>query len=160
MINKRYHVVKDKEDKSITYFEYDKIEGYDISPKKNAKIEDAINVNKIVIINPTLANKVAKKKLDIKFRKLVELLNTIFESDDDTGDAYHQGLNEVEKLRQELVDKYKKHLENDEYDTMDKKLGILEHELKVRLFYIEKVKEYEAEEKENEYEQERGRRSR
>ena len=103
MINKRYHIVKDKEDKSITYFEYDKIEGYDISPKKSAKIEDAINVNKIVIINPSLANKVAKKKVDLKFRKLVELLQIIFESDDDTGSAYHQGLDEVEKLRQELT---------------------------------------------------------
>ena len=142
MISRRYHIVKNKEDKSITYFEYDKLDGYDISPKKSAKIEDAINVNKIVIINPSLANKVAKKKLDIKFKKLVQLLNIIFESDDDTGTAYHQGLDELERLRQELVDKYKKYLEDSEYDTMDKKLGILEHEIKVRLFYLEKQEEY------------------
>ena len=87
MITKRYHIVKDKEDKSITYFEYDKLDGYDLSPKKSVMIEDAINVNKIVIINPSLANKVAKKKIDIKFKKLVRLLNIIFESDDDTGTA-------------------------------------------------------------------------
>lgn len=142
MIKKRYHIVKDKDDKSITYFEYDKLDGYDLSPKKNAKIEDAINVNKIVIINPSLANKVAKKKIDLKFKKLVQLLNIIFESDDDTGTAYHQGLDELERLRQELVDKYKKYLEDSEYDTMDKKLGILEHEIKVRLFYLEKKEEY------------------
>ena len=142
MISKRYHIVKDKEDKSITYFEYDKLDGYDLSPKKSVMIEDAINVNKIVIINPSLANKVAKKKIDIKFKKLVQLLNIIFESDDDTGTAYHQGLDELERLRQELVDKYKKYLEDNEYDTMDKKLGILEHELKVRLFYLEKQEEY------------------
>lgn len=145
MLDKRYHIIKDSEDKSITYFEYDKIEGYDIAPKKNAKIEDAINVTKVVIINPSLANKVAKKKVDIKFRKLVELLNVIFESDDDTGDAYHQGLDETERLRQELEDKYKKHLTDDEYDIMNKKLGILEHELKVRIFYLEKEKSYEEE---------------
>lgn len=145
MISKRYHIVKNKEDKSITYFEYDKLDGYDLSPKKNAKIEDAIDVNKIVIINPSLANKVAKKKVDIKFKKLVQLLNIIFETDDDTGTAYHQGLDELERLRQELVDKYKKYLEDDEYDTMDKKLGILEHEIKVRLFYLEKQEEYNLE---------------
>ena len=145
MITKRYHIIKDKEDKSITYFEYDKLEGYDLSPKKSAKIEDAINVNKIVIINPSLANKVAKKKVDIKFKKLLQLLNIIFETDDETGTAYHQGLDEIERLRQELVDKYKKYLENDEYDTMDKKLGILEHELKVRLFYLQKEMDYEME---------------
>ena len=55
MISRRYHIVKSKEDKSITYFEYDKLDGYDLSPKKSVKIEDAINVNKIVIINPSLA---------------------------------------------------------------------------------------------------------
>ena len=145
MLEKRYHIIKDSEDKSITYFEYDKLDGYDLSPKKNAKIEDAINVNKIVIINPSLANKVAKKKVDIKFKRLLKLLNIIFETDDETGSAYHQGLDELERLRQELVDKYKKYLEDDEFDTMDKKLGILEHELKVRLFYLEKDLEFEME---------------
>ena len=145
MISKRYHIIKNKEDKSITYFEYDKLDGYDLSPKKSAKIEDAINVNKIVIINPSLANKVAKKKVDIKFKKLLQLLNIIFETDDETGTAYHQGLDELERLRQELVDKYKKYLEDDEFDTFDKKLGILEHEIKVRLFYLEKQEEYEME---------------
>lgn len=145
MLDKRYHIIKDSEDKSITYFEYDTTEGYDLSPKKGIKIEDAINVNKVVIINPTLASKVAKKKVDLKFRKLVELLNTIFESDDETGDALHKGLNELEKLRTEIKNKYKKHLEDDEFDTMEKKLGILEHEIKVRLYYLKEQLLYQQE---------------
>ena len=95
MINKRYLVVKNKEDKAIKYFEYDKIEGFDFAPKKGLKIEDAINVNKVVIINPTLVNKVAKKKVDIKFKKLLELLNIVFESDDETGTAYREALDEA-----------------------------------------------------------------
>lgn len=143
MLDKRYHIVKDKEDKSITYFEYDKMDGYDLAPKKGIKIEDAINVNKVVIINPSLANKVANKKLDLKFRKLVSLLNIIFETDDETGSAYHQGLDEVNRLRMELINKYKKHLSDDEFDTMEKKLGILEHELKVRLHFLEQQLQYE-----------------
>ena len=152
MFDKRYHIIKDKEDKSITYFEYNKIDGYDLTPKKGIKIEDAINVEKVVIINPSLASKVAKKKIDLKFRKLLQLLNVVFESDDDTGTAYHQGLDEVEKLRQELVDKYKKYLEDSEYDTMEKKLGILEHELKIRLYYLQQAMEYEIEQLEMEKE--------
>ena len=99
MLDKKYYIVKNKNDKAITYFEYDKMEGYDLTPKKGMKIEDAINVNKVVIINPSLAEKVAKKKFDLKFRKLLTLLNVIFESDDDTGTAYQEGLNEVSKLR-------------------------------------------------------------
>lgn len=153
MYDKRYFVVKEKSSKSITYFEYDKMEGYDLSPKKGMKIEDAINVNKVVIINPSLAEKVAKKKMDLKFRKLIQLLNIIFETDDDTGTAYREGLNEVSKLRVELLNKYRKHLSDEEVDLMDKKLGILEHELKIRLYYLQN--NYQ-----NEYENEIGRRSR
>lgn len=137
MLDKKYFVVKEKNNKAITYFEYDTMEGYDLAPKKGMKIEDAINVNKVVIINPSLAEKVAKKKLDLKFRKLVQLLNVIFETDDDTGTAYHEGLNEVSKLRTELLNKYRKHLEEEEADLMDKKLDILEQELKTRLYYLQ-----------------------
>ena len=145
MLDKRYLIVKNKNDNAITYFEYDKMDGYDLSPKKGVKITDAINVNKVVIINPSLAQKVAKKKVDLKFRKLVELLNIIFETDDETGTAYHKGLDEIERLRSELIGKYKKHLTDDDFDLMEKKLGILEHELKVRLFYLEKELEYQQE---------------
>lgn len=137
MLDKKYYVVKEKNSKAITYFEYDKMEGYDLSPKKGVKIEDAINVNKVVIINPSLAQKVAKKKVDLKFRKLLQLLNIIFETDDDTGTAYREGLNEVSKLRLELLNKYRKHLEEEEASLIDKKLDILEQELKIRLFYLE-----------------------
>jgi len=143
MLDKKYFIVKDKNSKAITYFEYDKIEGYDLAPKKGLKIEDAINVNKVVIINPSLANKVAKKKLDLKFRKLLQLLNIIFETDDETGTAYREGLNEVSKLRLEVLNKYRKHLQDEETEIMEKKLGILEHELKVRLFYLEQTYENE-----------------
>lgn len=139
MLDKKYFVVKDKTSKAITYFEYDKIEGYDLSPKKGMKIEDAINVNKVVIINPSLAEKVAKKKMDLKFRKLLQLLNIIFETDDDTGTAYREGLNEISKLRLEVKTKYRKHLNEEAIDLMEKKLGILEHELKLRLYYLEQT---------------------
>lgn len=153
MHDKRYFVVKEKNSKSITYFEYDKMEGYDLSPKKGIKIEDAINVNKVVIINPTLAEKVAKKKMNLKFRKLIQLLNIIFETDDDTGTAYREGLNEVSKLRVEILNKYRKHLSEEEADLMKKKLDILEHELKIRLFYLQ-------DNYQNDYENEIGRKSR
>lgn len=157
MLNKKYLIVKGKNDKTITYFEYDKMEGYDLSPKKGMKIQDAVNVNKIVIINPSLAEKVAKKKLEIKFRKLLQLLNIIFESDDDTGSAYHEGLNEVSKLRMELLNKYRKHLEEEYVSLTEKKLDILENELKVRLYYLEKQYQNTYE---NQNENEMGRRSR
>lgn len=139
MIDKRYFVVKGKKDSAITYFEYDKMEGYDLSPKKNIKIKDAINVNKVVIINPSLMQKVASKKMDLKFKKLLEFMMIIFDSDDDdtSGDAYREGLNEISKLRLEAKVKYQKYMEEEDYKTLEKKLDILEQELNSRIYYLE-----------------------
>lgn len=139
MIDKRYFVVKGKKDSSITYFEYDKMEGYDLSPKKNIKIKDAINVNKVVIINPSLMHKVASKKMDLKFKKLLQLMTVIFDDEDgsESGTAYQQGLNEISKLRLEAKVKYQKYMEEESYNLLGKKLDILEQELKSRLYYLE-----------------------
>ena len=37
----------------------------------------------------------------------------------------------------ELLNKYRKHLEEEEASLMEKKLDILEQELKLRLYYLE-----------------------
>lgn len=139
VIDKRYLIVKGKNDSSITYFEYDKMEGYDLSPKKNIKIKDAINVNKVVIINPSLMQKVASKKMDSKFKKLLQLMTMIFEGEDDgeTGEAYREGLNEISKLRLEAKVKYEKFMEEEDFQLLNKKLDILEQELKSRIYYLE-----------------------
>lgn len=136
MLDKKYLIVKDNNDKSITYFEYDNMDGYDLSPKKNVKIKDAINVNKVVVINPSLMTKVANKQLNVKFRKLLKFVTVIFDSDDESGTAYREGLNEISKLRLEAKVKYFKYMTEDEINTIEKKLDILEHELKLRLFYL------------------------
>ena len=138
MLDKKYLIVKEKNDPAITYFEYDKMHGYDLSRKKNIKIKDAINVNKVVIINPSLMNKVATKKVNLKFERLLKLLNVIFETDDDSaGTAYREGLNEISKLRLEAYTKYRKYMEEEEFTLVMKKLDILEQELKLRLYYLE-----------------------
>lgn len=139
MLDKKYYIIKDKKDSSITYFEYNNMEGYNLSPKKNVKIKDAINVNKIVIINPSLMNKVATKQVNLKFKKLLQFVTVIFDSDDDTETAtnYHLGLDEISKLRLEAKVKYYRYMKQEEIDMIEKKLDILEQELKLRLYYLE-----------------------
>lgn len=142
MLDKKYLIVKDKKDSAITYFEYDNMEGYDLSPKKNVKIKDAINVNKVVIINPSLMNKVASKQVNLKFKRLLQFITVIFEDDDTSGNAYREGLNEISKLRLEAKTKYFHYMKQEEIDMIEKKLDILEHELKLRLYYLEQQYQY------------------
>ena len=46
----RFLVIKNKDSKEIKYFEYEKIKGYNITPKNNVKFEDAINVFESVVV--------------------------------------------------------------------------------------------------------------
>ena len=133
----KYFVVKDRNDMSITYFEYDKVEGYDLNPK-NVKIKDAIDVNKMIVVNPSMIEKLAFKKVSVKFEKLVRMLMFVLSesNDDETGETYREALNYITKLRLELLTKYKNKLKEEDLETMLKKLDMLETEVKLRLNYV------------------------
>ena len=65
-MGKNYYLHKNKKTGEVLYLEYDKIKGYSITPK--TKIEDAIEVHKIIFANKTLQEKLEKKKVEIKLR--------------------------------------------------------------------------------------------
>ena len=77
-INQRFLVVKTKDSKTITYMEYDKIDGYQVTPKNNMKFQDAINVKSMVLINPSLIEKMVDIKARKRFNHLINLLIIIF----------------------------------------------------------------------------------
>ena len=135
-INQRFLVIKNKDSKTIKYFEYDKLDGYNIHPKQNVKFQNAINVNKMIIINPTLIEKLVDKKIKHKFNNLINLLSFVYENDDATSDGLELALNETEKFRMELINKYKKYLSEEKQNLMEKKLEILEDEIKLRMQYF------------------------
>ena len=141
----RFLIVKSKDSREIKYFEYDKIQGYNLTPKANARFEDAIDVSRMIIINPSLIEKLVDKKLKKKFDKLISLITVVCEDNDQSGSGYMLALNETEKFRLELISKYKQHLEIEKYELLLKKTAILEDELKLRLQVIVNTVEREEE---------------
>lgn len=138
--NYKYFVVKDKNDLSVTYFEYDKVHGYDLNPR-NVKIKDAIDVNKMIVINPSMIEKLAYRKVDSKYKKLLKIVSYLFESDedDDSVNGYMQALNYIEKIRLELFVKYRNKLKEKDLEAFERKISVIEQELKVRLMFLQNV---------------------
>lgn len=132
----RFLVVKNKDSKDIKYFEYDKISGYNIKPNPNLKFQDAINVNRMILINPSLIEKMVDKKIKRRFDYLINLLSIVYENDDGTGDGLQLALDEAEKFRNELCNKYRQYLKEEKYELLLKKISILEDELYLRMQYI------------------------
>ena len=134
-INQRFLIVKEKNSKEIKYFDYDKLDGYNLRAKDNAHFNDAIDISRMIIINPTFIEKIATKKLNAKFDKLINMMSYVcdMEEEDETGESYRIVLNEANKLKMELFNKYKKHIAEAKLELMQKKIEILEGELKLRL---------------------------
>lgn len=146
----KFLVVKTKDSKEITYFDYDKLNGYNLKAKKNVKFSDAINISRMIIINPSFTEKLADHKIKAKFEKFVNLITIVCENEDSdvSGEGYRLALNEAEKLRMEILNKYKKYINEEKLDLYMKKISILEDEIKLRqeeMIYYQLQDQYEVE---------------
>lgn len=121
-----YFINKDTKTGEIVYLEFNK-NGYKVTPK--AKKKDAIEVNKIVFVSPTLTEKLLKKKINNKMSKLLLELNTFYEEDNnnETGEGIRlrDKLKESEQLKQNILNTYKKYLDGKYTSLTLKKLQII-----------------------------------
>lgn len=133
-----YLIVKEKDKKEITYFEYNKLTGFNMTSKnKNIKLKDAINVNKMVVINPSFIEKLINKKINNKLKKLIDLISTIYDSgEEDPAGTLMFALNEVEKFKREMINKYVEYMSKEQLKLLNKKIEILEQEVTMRVYYI------------------------
>lgn len=132
MKRKNYFLQKDSKSGEITYLEYDKIEGYNITPK--TKIEDAIRVNKIVFVNPSFSEKIIKKKIDIKIRYLLKCLEDIDENGGNDEDGIRDTLMQAERLRVNILNTYVKYLGNSYGSLTVKKVQVIINQLRIKLY--------------------------
>ena len=65
-MDKRFVVKKDAKTDVITYMEYEKLKGFSVKPKTNVTFEDMINVNEMILINPSLIEKLVSKKCSLR----------------------------------------------------------------------------------------------
>ena len=93
-------------------------------------------VSNIVIYSKILGEKVVSSKVMKKYDKLIKYLTEVLVSDDDTGDAMREALNQIEKFRLEIKIKYRKILKKKELELMSKQLVKLQKIANERLIEI------------------------
>ncbi len=154
--NVHYLIVKEKDKREITYFEYNSFTGFNMTSKnKNIKLKDAINVNKMIIINPSFVEKLVNKKINTRMKKLIDILASIYENpdDEDPAGSLMMALNEVERFKREMINKYMEYMTKEQQRLLEKKIQILEQEVTMRAYYLNEV----SVKRENEYEKGKGR---
>lgn len=132
-ISRRFVVKKEANEETITYMEYEKLKGFNVKPKSTLDLEDMINVNEMIVINPGLIEKLVSKKCKRRLEKIIMMLSVVYENDDTDDGAIEMVLDEMEKFKTMLRKKYKEYLEKEEYKLYLKKIEILENEARIRL---------------------------
>ena len=147
--SRKFIVKKDAKTEVITYIEYENLKGFNVKPKHNINFEDMINVEEMIVINPGLIEKLVDKKCKRTFEKIITMISIASEEDDDEGDAsFMLILDEIERFKNLIINKYKNYIEEKEYETLLKKLEILKAEIERRRNYIlEKELNYEVSKK-------------
>lgn len=140
---KGYYLSRQPKTGEIVYVNYDKYNnGYNITPKNTVKY-DGIRVNKMIIVNPSMIEKVLKRKiknrLDLYLRTIVEIMD---ESDDTDNSGIREALNELTRFKNIIKYKYEKHLEEKYLKILNKKIELLEYELKKKLLIREEKVQY------------------
>lgn len=133
MSKQRYYVCKKGDDRQIIYLDYDKLKGFDFLPQNNVKY-DGIIVNKMVIIKPSMIEKVLRRKIKRKLDLYLKLIIKFIQSDDsDSGEGLREALNDLSRYKSIINYKYKKYLDEKYLKVLLKKIAILEYELNSKL---------------------------
>lgn len=137
MDNKSYSVSRNKMSNESVYFEYDKVDGYKVTPKTKKK--DDIEVSKIVFVNDSMSEKIIRKKIDKKIAYLLLQLK-IIENDGTTDEgAIKRNLMDAEKLKLQIINNYVKYLGHTYESLTLKKIQIIINQLRYKLYTIRDI---------------------
>lgn len=87
-------------------------------------------IRNIRIFDVILARPMVIKMVDKKYKKVIAYVTELLISDDDSGDSFRLALTEMEKFRQEIKNKYRAFLEQEELNFMAKQLSMLQKQAK------------------------------
>ena len=122
----KYVLVRKHNFKKVISSNFDK--SFDINKEKDKERIGAIKVYDEKIINNAI-----KKVIDYRFKKILELIASLEESDEDTSNGFIFCLDETAKFKREMINKYDKFLKKTQIEFINKKIELIEKEVKNKL---------------------------
>ena len=118
------------------------LDGFSMASRSKVfKIGDS-NIREIKVMDKKLANPLVSKKVFKQYDKLISLITELLFDDDGSGDSIREALNQIEKFRLQIKNKYREYLKQKELIKMSKELKLLQNEAKKRLLEINDYMEY------------------
>ncbi len=105
------------------------------SNNRTYKINDSV-IRSIKISSLSLATPMVTELVMKKYHKLIAFLTELMIDDDDSGESMREALNQIEKFRLEIKNKYRDFLKKKELELMSKQLALLQKEATERYMEI------------------------
>lgn len=137
----KYALIDDKS--NIKMYDLKINNSYDFTPKKVPK-EDVVGISKVILVEPSLVESVAKKNINKKLEVLLKQINIVLNDEtDDEGANYVLG--EIDRLEDIMIKNYKEYLSSEYASFIKSKLKMLKEEIKLKQMMNSKVVDYEQE---------------
>ena len=133
-------ITKDKRKNNIVCLE-SSLEGYKFNPRNS--IDKYMEVNEVTIYDHEMIDAILTAKFNKTFLKVMQMAKMLIESDeedDSTLSSCGLCLDQIELVRQILLNRYQKYLNAEKTELFLIKLRVIENELRIKEMYIkEKV---------------------
>ena len=110
------------------------LDGYTFKPKQGRT--NCIKVNEVKIVDKVMIEKILSMKFDRSFKQLVALALRVINDEDADDDTAMLVMDEVELVRQILLERYHKYISKEKEQLFLKKLRIIENEIRVKQIKI------------------------
>ena len=126
-------LVKKNKFQKIKKISLKKLKGFSFKPK-NKSLKNGVQVNKLVIINPSFTETILKKKIKNRLELYLRFIISLLDEDDDTDITdLRAALNDLTRYRQIIEKKYLLYLDKKYAEMLLKKIDMLEEELKMKI---------------------------
>lgn len=132
---RNYKLQKNEMNINLLNFETKKIDGFEFTPK-HANEYLGMEVNKMVVINPSFVEKVLKKKIKRKLDLYLQFIVSVIDDEDTDPSNLRYVLDDLERYRRTIINKYQRYLDEKYINLLLKKIELLQNEIKTKLIYM------------------------
>ncbi len=124
----KYIIDNNNENTKLVYYNVN-MTGLDITPKNEVSGFN-IKAKKVILVDSALQDSFIKTRINRKLDKIIKFMLRILNDDETTDDDTGMVLDEINRLKGIIINKYRKYMVESEYKSILTKLILIEEEFK------------------------------